>query len=270
MASAIGRDPGRAHRRDRLVALGLAGRVVGRSARVDERERRELRAPAAREREGHVAAHRESREARGRGQGVEDRADEIGVLVDRRRRGGRRLAAARQVRLQDPEAAGQRARDARPHGAVEGIAVDEDDRAAPRPSRGSGWADPSRRSPSRQTARAPSRRPADAERPPSSMTSRSSATPSLSHQPCAHALGEDLEGRRDRQRAAVGAVGGQGVEDVGDRHDAHRHRDRMARDPLRVARAVEALVVVVHDRERLAHRLHRERAGRSRRPGAPR
>ena len=51
----------------------------------------------------------------------------------------------------------------------------------------------------------------------------------------------------ERRGGAVGAVGGQRVERVGHREDARRERDVLARQAVRVARAVPALVVVADD-----------------------
>ena len=52
---------------------------------------------------------------------------------------------------------------------------------------------------------------------------------------------------RDRHRLAVGAGRGHGVEGVADGHDPRRERDLLARQPVRVAAAVVALVRGAHD-----------------------
>src|SRR5437588_11450738 len=56
-------------------------------------------------------------------------------------------------------------------------------------------------------------------------------------------LGRVLEGKG----GAVGPVGGHGVEGVDDAENARRHRDLLAFEPLRIARAVEHPVVVADD-----------------------
>ena len=62
------------------------------------------------------------------------------------------------------------------------------------------------------------------------------------------ALGDQgLDGVLDAAGGAVDAVGGEGVERVGDRRDPARHRDLVGGQPVRVARAVVALVVGERD-----------------------
>ena len=68
----------------------------------------------------------------------------------------------------------------------------------------------------------------------------------------APALGRELRDRLlHRPAALVAALGEQGVEDVADRADARRERDRLAAQAGRVARPVPALVV--GQRDRLGH-----------------
>src|SRR2546421_5109660 len=57
---------------------------------------------------------------------------------------------------------------------------------------------------------------------------------------------EDVERGRCRHRSLVGTVlGGQGVEDVGDRHHPRLKRNLVARQAARVARSVELLVMAI-------------------------
>ncbi len=55
-----------------------------------------------------------------------------------------------------------------------------------------------------------------------------------------------------RHAGAIGALGGQGVEGVGDREEPGLEGDLLADEPARVAAAVEALVVV---EDAVEHRL---------------
>ena len=95
-----------------------------------ERERRALRGPPPRESQRHVASHRESGDPGRRGQLREDGREKVGGILDRAGGGRRCLPASGQVRFQDAESRRERAGHARPHGAVERVAVDENHRGA--------------------------------------------------------------------------------------------------------------------------------------------
>ena len=59
------------------------------------------------------------------------------------------------------------------------------------------------------------------------------------------------------ERGLVRALGAEGVVDVDDRHEAREERDLLAAQPVRIAAAVPALVVVPDDRTDEAERPHR-------------
>jgi hypothetical protein len=68
-------------------------------------------------------------------------------------------------------------------------------------------------------------------------------------------VGDLLAGPLERERPAVGAVGGHRVEGVGHREDARPQRDRLADEAARVALAVPALVMAADHLDRVAERL---------------
>src|SRR4029453_9810961 len=68
---------------------------------------------------------------------------------------------------------------------------------------------------------------------------------------------EVIDHRGMGKPAAIRPVGGQGVVDVHHRDDAGADRDGGPPEPVRVAAAVEALVVVAHDQRTVAEELER-------------